>query len=102
HRKEIPGLDPYYTTTQVLAADDKRVHLFHRLHHGRDGALLATGEHMLLHVDMAKGRAVPAPAHIAARFAALRDGHAQLPKPDGAGRAIGAPKPRGVPSPALA
>jgi acetyl esterase len=86
----------------VLAADDKRLHLFHRLHHGRDGALLATGEHMLLHVDMTRGRATPAPAHIAARFAALRDGHAHLPKPDGAGRAIGAPKPRGVPSPALA
>jgi|GEM_PF-4170 len=101
HRSEIKGLDPYYTTTQILGADDKRVHLFHRLHHAHDGRLLATGEHMLLHVDMKAGRATAAPPAIAARFAALRDAHKPLPKPDAAGRAISSAKPRGVPSPAL-
>ncbi len=102
HRREIAGHAPYYTTTQVLAADDKRVHLFHQLHHGGDDTLLATGEHMLLHVDMVKGKACPASSAIASRFAALRDGHAALPKPPESGRGIGASRPRGVAGPGLA
>ena len=102
HRKEIAGLDPYYTTTVVLGADEKRVHLFHEIRHGRSDALLASGEHMLLHVDMKAGRAVAAPAEIAARFARIRDAHAGLGRPEAAGRRIGEPKPRGVPGPASA
>jgi carnitine 3-dehydrogenase len=101
HRKEIPGLDPYYTTTLVLGADDKRVHLFHEIRHGRTDALLASGEHMLLHVDMKAGKAVPAPPEIAARFARIRAAHAGLPRPDAAGRAISSQKPRGVAGPAV-
>ncbi len=101
HRKEIPGLDPYYTTTLVLGADDKRVHLFHEIRHGRTDALLASGEHMLLHVDMKAGKAVPAPAEIAGRFARIRVAHASLPRPDSAGRAVSSQKPRGVPGPAV-
>ncbi len=101
HLHEIREGEPWRVETQVLGADAKRLHLFHRMLHAGDGTALATGEHMILHVDMAKGRAAPMPAAMAAGFAALRDGHAGLARPDGAGRAIGTPKPRGVPSPAL-
>ena len=35
----------------MLGADEKRLHLFHTMTHGASGEGLATGEHMLLHVD---------------------------------------------------
>ena len=101
HRAEIKGGAPYYTTTQVLGADDKRVHLFHEIRHGQTDTLLASGEHMLLHVDMKAGKSVAAPAEMAARFAAIRDAHATLPRPAAAGRAISSQKPRGVPGPSV-
>jgi carnitine 3-dehydrogenase len=102
HLREIAAQQPWYATTQVLGADEKRAHLFHRIHHGDDGALLATGEHMLLHVDMRAGRTTPAPAEIAHRLAVLRDAHAGLPKPDEAGRGISMRRRAGLPSPPLA
>ena len=40
-----------HVTTQILAGAGKKLHLFHHLYEG-DNRLLATGEHMLLHVDM--------------------------------------------------
>ena len=42
----------------MLGHDEKRLHLFHTLWHGADGERLATGEHLLLHVDTAAGRAL--------------------------------------------
>ena len=67
HLREIAVQLPYYATTQVLGVDEKRLHLFHRIHRGADDALIATGEHMLLHVDMRANRACAAPAEIAGR-----------------------------------
>jgi carnitine 3-dehydrogenase len=40
-----------YVTTQLLNVDEKRLHVLHRVHRGRDDALIATGEQMHLHVD---------------------------------------------------
>ena len=88
HRREIAGLAPYSATTQILAADEKRIHVFHRLHHGATDELLASGEQMLLHVDTKAGRACPAPSEILGHLFALRDAHVALPRPEGAGRAV--------------
>ena len=44
------AMDALYVTIQVLAVDDKRVHLFHHLRRSGDGALVATGEQLYLHV----------------------------------------------------
>jgi carnitine 3-dehydrogenase len=41
HLDEIKLGEDYYTTTQIIAQDTKRIHIFHRLHHS-DGRLLAT------------------------------------------------------------
>lgn len=90
HRREIGALEPFYATTQILGADEKRLHVFHRLHHGASDELLATAEQMLLHVDTKAHRACPARADIAAPVAALRDAHAGLPRPEQAGRRVGA------------
>jgi carnitine 3-dehydrogenase len=55
----------------------------------KGGAEVATVEQMLLHVDMARGKACAAPEGILARVAALAQAHSGLPMPEGAGRGIG-------------
>jgi carnitine 3-dehydrogenase len=71
-------------TVQVLSCDDKRIRLFVRL--TRDGVEIATVEQMLLHVDMAAGRAVAAPEAILARVRPM----VNADMPATAGRAVGA------------
>jgi len=88
HLHEVAGLEPLRVSTQVLGADEKRVHLFHTLAHGATGETLATGEHLLLHVDTARGRVTPWLEPVAGRVAAAAAAHAALPSPDGAGAAI--------------
>lgn len=77
-------------TTQILGTDEKRLHVFHRLFAGPERREVATGEHMLLHVDNKAGRACPAPASILAKLNVLAAAHAGLPRPAEAGRAVGA------------
>jgi carnitine 3-dehydrogenase len=81
-----------HTTTQVLGHDAKRLHVFHALHRTDDGALLATAEQMLLHVDTAADRVTPAPPALLERIERIAGAHAQLPRPDRAGRAIAMPR----------
>jgi carnitine 3-dehydrogenase len=89
HRQQAVALQPFYVTTQVLAADDKRLHLFHRLYSARDNTVLATAEQMLLHVDTRAGRVRPAADEMAERVRALVAAQAALPRPDQAGRSVG-------------
>jgi carnitine 3-dehydrogenase len=88
HLGEAKVGDALTGTVQVISHDEKRIRLFIRIL--RDGACVATVEQMLLHVDMAKGRACAAPDVILTRVAELVAAQAHLPMPDGAGRAIGA------------
>ena len=88
HLDEVKAGAELHVTTQILAGAGKKLHLFHRLYEG-EGRLLATGEHMLLHVDMnSRASSLPGEA-VAAKLAGFVDAHAGLPTPDGAGRAIG-------------
>jgi carnitine 3-dehydrogenase len=80
-----------HATTQVLGADAKRLHLFHTMT-GADGSVIATAEHMMLHVDSAADRAAPILPAVARAIAALVDAHAVLGRPTAAGRAIGLAK----------
>jgi carnitine 3-dehydrogenase len=79
------------TTTQLLGHDEKRLHVFHSLYRTGDGALLATAEQMLLHVDTQAERAAPAAPELLARIERIAAAHAELPRPDRAGRAISIP-----------
>ena len=91
HLDEVAALEPVTATTQVLAAEGKKLRLFHRLCH-EDGRLLATGEHLLVHVDLAtRSAAQPSPA-VAAKAAGIATAHAALPWPEAAGRAVGQPR----------
>jgi acyl-CoA thioesterase FadM len=73
---------------QLLDADDKRLHIFHAMHNADTGLLLATGEQMLVHVDMAAGRSTPMPPELHARVHAVLAAHADLARPAQAGRNI--------------
>ena len=46
--------DEYTTTSQIILWDGKKLHLIHEMKN-KDGDIVATGEHMLLHVDQNKG-----------------------------------------------
>ena len=73
---------------QLLDADEKRLHIFHAMHNAETGVLLATGEQMLVHVDVAAGRSMPMPPDLHARVQAVLAAHADLPCPAQAGRNI--------------
>jgi carnitine 3-dehydrogenase len=83
--------DQLYVTGQLLAHDEKRFRLFTSMHRSDDDALVATAEHMMLHVDTTTNRASAADPAILARLAALAEHHDQLPQPSRAGRYIGQP-----------
>ena len=78
-----------YATCQILSTDDKRLHVFHTIHDTVSGDVIATAEQMLLHVNSAAGKTVPAPAEILGRLLPIATAHANLPAPDGAGRHVG-------------
>ena len=93
HLHEVAVGEKLYATTQILGADEKRIHLFHSLHKA-DDTLLATGEQMLLHVDTKAGKAVPAKGAVLEAVQKLAAAHADLAAPDGAGRHIALPAKR--------
>jgi carnitine 3-dehydrogenase len=87
HLDEVTAQEQIHATTQVIYGEGKKLHLFHSLIH-EDGRLLATGEHMLLHVDMnSRASSLPEP-EVAEALAKIAAAHAKLPMPDGSGRAI--------------
>jgi len=86
HLLPLHAGDVYEVETQVLAADEKRLHLFHVLLRDGRPEPAATAEQMLLHVDSASGRVAAVDGEVRARVERLRDEHAARPRPEGAGR----------------
>ena len=89
HSGEAKVGEPLYATTQILALDDKRLHVFHRLYRKRDEALIATGEQMHLFVDTAKAKSTVIDPALRAKLDPIREAHASLPVPPEAGKAVG-------------
>ena len=94
HKDEAHAGERVAVSIQVLAADEKRMHLFQTATREDDGTVVATAEQMLLHVDTKAGRACP--AEPAMRDLLLRIAAAQRdqPRPADAGRHVGERKPR--------
>ena len=78
-----------HSTAQILASDEKRLHVFHALHDTVSGDVIATAEQMLLHVDAKAGKAVAAPEEVLSKLRPIATAHAALPVPEGAGRHVG-------------
>lgn len=93
HLGETHAGDRLLSSTQVLGADAKRLHVFHTLLRASDGTVVATAEQMLLHVVASTGKAGPALGVPAERVAQLAAAQATLPLPNGAGRRIAMPVP---------
>jgi carnitine 3-dehydrogenase len=89
HLRQLEAGDAVTVTTQVLDADEKRLHVFHVLRRNGEDDPVATAEQMLLHVDTGSGRAAAAGGSVLERVLRLRDEHAALPRPDRAGRSVG-------------
>jgi len=89
HLRQLGAGDVVQVTTQVLDADEKRLHVFHVLLRDGEADPVATAEQMLLHVDTTSGRASPAREPVRERVADLTRRHAELPRPERAGRSIG-------------
>jgi carnitine 3-dehydrogenase len=96
HLNQVAGLEPVAIATQLLDCDDKRLRVFHRMSHARNGTPLATGEHMLIHVDAGSGRAGPAAPAVRAKAREVLASHARLARPAEAGRSVGQPRPSKV------
>ncbi|MBK7904922.1 MAG: thioesterase family protein [Proteobacteria bacterium] len=89
HMAEARVNEPLEVTTQVLALDDQRLHVFHRLYRTSDSTMLATAEQMHLHVDTANRKAAPIHGAVRTRLGQLSSAHANLPVPPEAGRHVG-------------
>ena len=74
--------DPVTVSTQVLEGRGKKMRLFHRLCHG-DGRVLATGDQLLIHVDLGTRRSSEPGPDVSARLAKIAAAHAALPAPEG-------------------
>jgi carnitine 3-dehydrogenase len=88
HLREATAGERLRATTQVLACDEKRLHIFHTLTRS-DGEAVATAEQMMLHVSAQTGRAGPAGAAVLARVREIAAAQSALPRPERAGRSIG-------------
>jgi len=87
--KEVAQGEPLRLNLQLLDLDPRRIHMVHSMYHADSGDLLCTGEQMLVHVDMAKGRASAMPDFLYARLQAILQAHSTLPIPAQVGRPLG-------------
>jgi carnitine 3-dehydrogenase len=76
--------------TRVLAGGGRKMHLWHEMWAGE--RLLATGEHFLVHVSLETRRPTEAEPAVDAALRRFAEAQAHLPRPEGAGRAVGAPR----------
>ena len=87
HIDEVHAGTRIEVRTQVLLGEGKKMHLWHEMY---DGArLLATGEHMLIHVSLETRRPSAPSAAIEANLTRIAQGHSALPHPDAAGASVG-------------
>ena len=88
HLDEVQIGESIKAKTQVIFGENKKLHLFHWLNH-EDGRLLATAEHMLIHVDLkTRGASMPNDL-VLKRMGLVYEAHKKLPKPEGINRAVG-------------
>ncbi len=83
------GGELLYCTVQLMSFDAKRMRLFTSMHRAADDALVATAEHMMLHVDTKVDKACPASETILANLTAIAVHHDRWPVPPQSGRHIG-------------
>ena len=76
--------------TRVLGGGGKKMHLWHEMFSGH--RLLPTAEHFLLHVSLETRKPTDAGASVDAALRRFVEAQSGLPRPEGAGRWVGAPR----------
>lgn len=77
--------------SQIIAHDQKRLHLYHSLHLVGGDKELAGNEQMLLHVDLSGPRSAPFSADTLVKLQAIVAEQTDLPTPEYIGRVIALP-----------
>jgi acyl-CoA thioester hydrolase len=89
--RELKQDDPVRVTVQLLDSDAKRIHLFEEMRHATENWLSATSENMTLSVNMTAKKVAPFTPGVLQALEKLRQAHAKLAQPDGAGRRVAMP-----------
>jgi len=89
HRRESGAGDRLAATLQLLDVGPRSLHIFHTVRAAGAGPDVATAEQLLVHVDMAAGRAAAMPAGLLGRLEQIKAAHAALPVPAAAGHVMG-------------
>jgi len=79
--------------SQILGADDKRIHLAHEMFRLADGRRAATQELMFLSIDLGRRQVVPFLPEAHDNLVAAAAAHAGLPRPNWSGRRVAMPMP---------
>lgn len=87
YHREMKAGEAFAIETQMVGCDEKRMHLFHRMLHGRE--LVATNEIMQLHVDQKAGKVAPMRSDLFEALSAIWAAHKKLAKPAELGRVMG-------------
>ncbi|MGB0968941.1 MAG: thioesterase family protein, partial [Halocynthiibacter sp.] len=87
HLDEVHAGAKIDVRTRCLLGEGKKMHLWHEMYEG--DRLLATGEHMLIHVSLETRRASEPAEHIAKTLGDIATEHAKRPMPEGVGKAVG-------------
>ncbi len=87
HLDEVHAGAKIEVRTRCLLGEGKKMHLWHEMY--EEDRLLATGEHMLIHVSLETRRASEPAEHIAQTLGGIAAEHAKLPMPEGIGKAVG-------------
>ena len=86
--REMKTGEPFVIETQLVGCDEKRMHLFHRMLHGKTKELIATNEIMQLHVDQRAGKVTPMRSDLYEALSAVWTAHKKLAKPAELGRVM--------------
>jgi acyl-CoA thioester hydrolase len=89
--REIHLGDPVQVSVLLVAADEKRLHIFEELRHATEGWLSATSENLTVHMDMAARKVAPFPVDIRAGIQRVLNLHCAVTRPEGIGRKIAMP-----------
>lgn len=74
--------EPFVVHSQVLEGAGKKLRLLHLMKSAKDDRLLATGNQLLLHVDLTTRRTALPEGMVAEKMAAYANAHKDLPIPE--------------------
>lgn len=86
HLGEVDIADPLRVTTRVMKGGGKKLHLWHEMWVA--DRLCATGEQLLLHMDLTARASAQPPEKVGTWLGSAMAAHADLPRPDGFARHV--------------